>query len=339
MARILKTTFTLVGAVAGAGFVSGRELVSFFGGRAEIHILLLAFLLFFFFFYVLLSAGRKYGSFSSLTARLFGRAAGAVHALFLISSFILTTAMLAGVNALAPIFAPWIALLTAVACFFIVSRGIGGVKMLNAFLTPCIVIYLVVSLAGEGNYAISLCPLHAGMDILFCVLYVCMNAFLSAPVIVDLGAELTASDKGKREAVFSALLPSLVLVGLMFLVLSSVGATEGAAERILPLLAVLQNAQLFPLALFGGIVTSLSSAYYPLHMAASRFKNQTKKNAVRLSLLAAASFCAGWGLGHIVSFVYPALGIFGFLFLTSVVLDRQFFQKHDKEIHHARQKT
>ena len=334
MGRIVKTTFALVGSVAGAGFVSGRELVSFFGVGATVHLLCLAFLLFFLFFLLLLHAGRRYGSFAALLRARFGGAAGVAGACFLFGSFVLTCAMLAGINALSPAFSPWIALLTAGGCFLIAKKGIGGVKMLHAVLVPCIAAYLFFSLSTK-RHTIVFSPENAGMGILFCALYVSMNLFLSAPVVVDLGGGL----QREREAVFSSLTAAAVLAGMMFFILASIGGKAGAAARAVPLLAVLGDARAFPLALFGGMVTGLVSAYYPLHTAAERIRRQTAKNAARLLVLAAAFFCAGWGLERIVSLVYPALGVLGVLFLLSVVFDRQLFQKHDEKIHHARKQT
>lgn len=332
MKQIFKTTLTLVGSVVGAGFISGRELVRFFGGGAFLPVLFLLPLLLFGCFFLLLGAGRRYGSFGGLLQSLFGRWARAVRLLFLVGSFIVLAATAAGIDALAPSFAPWISLLTAAACFFIVKKGMNGVKLLHSVLVPCVAAYLIFSLFSEGRFNFAFSSENAGMDTLFCLLYVAMNFFLCAPVAVDLGGTLA----GKGYAALCAGLAAVAVAFLAALILSAVAAADGAAERVMPLVYVIGRGRLFPLIVFFGSVTGFASAYYPLHKAAENCK---KKDAVRLVLLAAASCLARCGLDRIVQTVYPALGVFGILFLTSVVLDGNFFQKHHQKIHHARQQA
>ncbi|MBR7100241.1 MAG: hypothetical protein IKC91_03695 [Clostridia bacterium] len=321
MKAVLKTTFTVVGSVIGAGFISGRELVRFFGGEAFFPVLLLTACLFFLYFYFLFSFGTKYGSLDGFLNGVFPKFSVVIRVSFLICSFVTVTAMLAGVNALQPKFSPYIAILTAIFSFFTVKKGIDGLHTVNAVLVPAIVVYVVVSLLLTGNFTLANSLENSGMGIVFCVLYVCMNGFLSAPVIIESGAKLTH----KKQIVLSSLLATVLIVACMALILAAIGATPGAAERVMPLVFVLKEGKLFLLCSFLGIITTLISAYYPLHTAVKGVKI---KEAARLLILSAASLFACWGLDKIVETVYPVIGILGVFFLIASVLYDQFFQKH-----------
>ncbi len=328
MKESVKTTFTIIGTVIGAGFISGRELVRFFGGRAFLPILFLTAVLFFLYLYLLLKAGRKYRSFTAFLKGNFKKFAPVVQFLFLVCSFVILTAMIAGINAIEPNFSPYISILTAILCFFIAKKGINGVNILNAILVPVILIYVIVSLFIAGNFSFAQNTPNAVMGALFSWLYVSMNMVLSAPVIVDCGGKLAK----KGGAVFAAASASVVIVFCIALILSAIAATEGAGERVMPLLFVLKDGKLFMLISFFGIVTTLISSYYPLHIALESVKY---KDAARLLLLTAASVCSILGLDKIVEIIYPALGVFGTLFLFSVLLDGKFFHKYDQKIHNT----
>ena len=142
MKKCIKIAFTVVGSVIGAGFISGKELVRFFGDSACIPVLILTWALFFGYICALLAAGRKYGGFSAFAQKAFGKGKRAVEYVFLACSFVIVAAMLAGIDALEEKFAPYISLLTAVGCFFIARKGINGVGVFNAILVPCIVVYI-----------------------------------------------------------------------------------------------------------------------------------------------------------------------------------------------------
>lgn len=332
MKESLKTTFTIVGSVIGAGFISGRELVRFFGGEAFLPILILTFFFFFIYLYFLLRVGQNYGTFSCFLNITFKKYAFIIRGIFLICSFITLTAMLAGINALEPKFSPYISILTAIACFFIAKKGINGINTLNTVLVPVIVVYVVLSLVYTGNFTFAHGTDNFFTSAFFSWIYVGMNMFLSTPVVVDCGGRLFK----KSQSVFAAGLSAFLVGGCMTLILSAISATEGASERIMPLLYVLKEGRLFMLISFFGVVTTLISAYYPLHIALNGVKY---KDAARLFLLAAASFCATWGLDKIVETVYPVVGVLGIIFLFVPVFNHKFFQKHHQKIHHACQRA
>lgn len=330
MKESIKTIFIILGSVIGAGFISGRELVRFFGD-AYPPFLLLAVFLFAFYIFILLRVGNKYGGFAGFCEQVFGKRVKIVKGIFYVSSFITVTAMLAGINALEESYAPFIAILSAVLCFLIVCKGIGGVGVFNLFLVPAILLYVFVCLWKKGEFLFIATSLNPGMGALFCLLYVCMNLFLSASVLLDCGAGLK-----KGWFLPTAGVSAGILGVCIALVLSAITSQTGAKELPMPLMSVLDRSGIYPLICYFGIMTTLISAYYPLHAALSGVR---QKNAARLGLLVTASVFSLWGLKDIVEFAYPFMGALGLIFSTICVFYDDFFQKFYRKIHNARQKA
>jgi uncharacterized membrane protein YkvI len=327
----VKTIFTVIGSVIGAGFISGRELVRFFGGEAYPPFLLLEGFLFFVYIFFLLSAGKKYGGFTSFCRTVFGKGERVVQIVFCFCSFVVVAAMLAGINALEESYQPFIAVLTAVGCFFLAKKGVGGVGVLNLLLVPCILIYIAVGLGVEGEFLLVAETQSSGMGGMFVWIYVAMNIFLSSSVVMDQGAKLN----GKGQITYVAALSALMIGGCIALVLAAIGAKDGAKDHTMPLLYVLKEGKLFPLVSYFGIVTTLISSYYPLHI----FFQGKHKDAARLFTLAAASVCSLFGLKEIVEYAYPVMGVLGIVFLTVVIFHDKLFEQGYHKIHNARQKA
>ncbi|MFR2944554.1 MAG: hypothetical protein ACLTKZ_05040, partial [Lachnospiraceae bacterium] len=93
---------TAVGAVAGAGFLSGRELLEFYGGF-RLFPLAVSFAAFAGGFFLFLRLGAKYGGFGNVMRGLFpGAAAHAAKIAALFGSFVVGAATLSALNAAYP---------------------------------------------------------------------------------------------------------------------------------------------------------------------------------------------------------------------------------------------
>ena len=89
--------FTMVGTVIGAGFVSGRELLQFFG-CFRISTVYCTGLLFFFSFLLCVRLGKIYGGFEGALKGVFGKLSRFVKAVILFGSFVSCAGMLSGLN-------------------------------------------------------------------------------------------------------------------------------------------------------------------------------------------------------------------------------------------------
>ena len=93
----LRALFTMVGSVIGAGFVSGRELLQFFG-YFRISTVYYTGLLFFFSFLLCVRLGRIYGGFEGALKGIFGRFSKTVKAVIIFGAFVSCAGMLSGLN-------------------------------------------------------------------------------------------------------------------------------------------------------------------------------------------------------------------------------------------------
>lgn len=338
---------TLVGTVVGAGFISGAELVRFFPARGFFVPVALSALLYFGCFWLLYRIGARCGGFDGALASLFGRAAPLFRIALLAASLVMCGSMFAGLNAAAQEGFGWdgpfplAALLAAALLFLFSGRGMKAVYAVNLALVPVILAFVAsrfvpppAPLVGESAEAFgTLCLLLA---------YVCMNAFLAAPVICDAGASGGGGGAGCAAAA--------ALIGFSACaVLSAVArAGEGALSAQMPFLyavgAHTAAGSLFSAVCVCGILTTLFSSFYPLQRCAQRGRHAA---LWRAALVAGAFLLSLGGLRPLVRFVYPAVGAAGIAFLAVCAWrsrltfpsfsDQQLLRERDERVHARRQ--
>ena len=127
--------FTAVGTVIGAGFVSGRELLQFFG-CFRLPDLCFAGALFFGGFFLFLKLGGKFGGFEGALAGVFGKFAPAVKGILLFGSFVSCAGMLSAADALLPKAAPFLSLVFLALSCAVSERGLSGIGKSACFSSP-----------------------------------------------------------------------------------------------------------------------------------------------------------------------------------------------------------
>ena len=149
-----------------------------------------------------------------------------------------------------------------------------------------------------------------------------MNTFINLPVIF-----LTAVNKEKKSLIASAILVSLTLCTLAFLILGAVKFEgNGAINSSLPLLYILSGeraSSLFSISLFLALLSSAVTAYYPLYQVA--VLRGKRVNLVWLSV--GLILFSRIGIKAITDYVYPIIGAFGFVYLIRCAI---YFIKEKK---------
>ncbi|MFR6056652.1 MAG: hypothetical protein ACLUHK_08740 [Eubacteriales bacterium] len=308
-----ETTFLLLGTIIGSGFISGREIVSFFGGN----ICFFAFfagVLFFFTTYLLLRLGGRYGTFEESNRALFGRAHKTVGwatavCLFTVvaSSLAMTDSMM---NSLFGIDGriPAASLLTLAVAFISARRGLDGVKKLNAVLVPLMLALTTVFLFVKGDFDFGAPAYPAESNVFSVCFYVGFNMFLSAAVIVRAG------DGNRKHALLTAAISGAVTAVFIVLIYGAVNY-EGinAAEADLPLAALFSYSAFmsaaFGAVLYAGALTTVVCSYYPLSEAVSR-----KSRMFSVTLAVGVFLFSRIGVKTIVGAAYPAAGVLGALY-------------------------
>ena len=340
--------FSLFGAVVGAGFMTGAELVRFFPLRAAFAHAAVAAGLFAACFLLLFDAGRKCGGFEG-ALRCCGRAAPVFRALLHFASFITCAAMLAGLDgAVRTGFGLRYALPVAALCalpamFFVARRGMRGVAALSAALVP---VMAAVFAARAGDIPAGFTPSSpqsAFTSLTGVCLYAAMNCFLAAPLACDAGRE----GAGRGGCIAAA-----ALIGFCIAAALGAVARAGTAGEEMPFLAA-GGGGLAAVACICAVLTTLFSSFYPLARAAEQYsaekggKERHKKRkeehtagaergtkdsralpvreraaAVQAGLCAGAFLLSLCGFSGLVRAVYPLIGMAGAAFFILLAARR-----------------
>ena len=340
--------FSLFGAVVGAGFMTGAELVRFFPLCAAFAHAAVAAGLFAACFLLLFDAGRKCGGFEG-ALRCCGCAAPVFRALLHFASFITCAAMLAGLDgAVRTGFGLRYALPVAALCalpamFFVARRGMRGVAALSAVLVPVMAAMFAARAGDIPAGFTSSSPQSAFTSLTGVCLYAAMNCFLAAPLACDAGRE----GAGRGGCIAAA-----ALVGFCIAAALGAVARAGTAGEEMPFLAA-GGGGLAAVACICAVLTTLFSSFYPLARAAEQYsaekegKGRHKKRkeehaagaergtkesralpvreraaAVQAGLCAGAFLLSLCGFSGIVRAVYPLIGMAGAAFFILLAARR-----------------
>lgn len=341
----LKIAFLYVGTIIGAGFASGRELMSFFGTGSKwvIPISIAVGIMFFYTAWLFLSLGRliKPKSLSDITKALFKKGAIVMDIFIVISYFIVMSAMLAGVESLfkeglkVDIGIPLFSIITLVITMLIVVRGINGIMNASTVLVPIIVVFtfsLAVSglATGSGEVARTVGS-DMGMLTILCnsILYVSMNMLLTAAVLGDAGKNLK-----KKTVLFGSAVGSTIIFACIFLIMTAIFYTgQTAANADMPMLAIASKFGTLVLVaasvvIWMGVFTTLVSSVYPILEWSDRF---VKKRAISVPVIAAVGFGISLlGFSAVVDFLYPVMGAIGLFFIICASV---YYFKNRKKTH------
>lgn len=336
--KSMSISAAIIGAVIGAGFITGAEIVRFFSSEYLPSACFLLFLLMTFYGWILLNAGGRYKTQKQLNLCVLGHFSKFFDYSVPVFSFVSLVSMCAALDALAASFLkideriPTLSLAMLPLSLFVCNRGVKGVEKLNILLVPSIIIVIFIACCESPV------PATARSDVLPILLYAAMNGFLSSPLIIEAGAQSDA-----RSHLPAAIISSLAVSVCVFMIMSKISSGSGL-DADLPLLSGLGKGRvihvIFSIITAFGIVTTLVSSHYPLVCIAAKSPLKRRLNAF---FIAAALLFSRVGFYKIVSVVYPVTGAFGLVYLTLVgadscralfsVPDGKPFHKGDESIH------
>jgi uncharacterized membrane protein YkvI len=309
---ILKTSFLIAGTIIGAGYISGAELIGFFGRENFLLPLLFATFLTAVVFIVAFSASKKLGREKKGLEDIFG-SQKLYKASTCITSLIFTASMLAGVDAmLNSVFylgAFQFGSIIVVILISIFSKyGVKGMERINLILMPLIIITINALIFSTQKISFTQ-PIKTSFGgITKGALYVFMNAFVCLPVMRE-----TAENKSKK-TLFAVSVIVAIIVGVQALIILTAINNSGVNAKVdMPLYIALFNGGfngLYFLSMVFCAITSAFSAYYPLYTyAKGKFNGFGVVVSAILTLI-----LAKMGLDQIVRYAYPVVGGFGVLF-------------------------
>lgn len=322
----IRAALFIVGTTVGAGFLTGAELMRFFGSGGYLFALLLSCTLYFVNGVLFITLGRRYGGCQGAMCALFGRAGKAIYYLLLAVSFFPCAGMIAGLDALLPTYAPLPSVLGLALVVFFLCHGLKGVGVLNTALVPFLLALVVLT----GSGGISLCYFSFS-DGVNAMLYAGMNTAFAAPALMDAGCEI------RKPPHACALAAGCIFVCGVCILGGIARLGESALTSPMPYLTVIEGRRVFTVAVACSVLTSLSSALYPLFMACDRLGKQ--KNAAKCIVLLAAFVLSRIGLERVIDIFYPVAGMIGVAFSAVCIFDEYLFQQYHKRIHSCRQKA
>lgn len=336
VSNTFKIFMCYVGAVIGAGFASGQEIMSFFVRYGEYGIagLVLCGVLFFAYGYFVLDKirTRNICSFSGYFADIAGKkTAGFIQAVsygFMFASFCV---MVSGSGAVAEQLFGWNTagiLFMSVLCFAVFIKGVDGMVVVNALMTPLI----TIGILAVGVYALIFEHTATFSD--FNIKYITDNFFTSALVYVSyntvtlIGVLLPLKDKitSGRTAFFSSLLSGGVLtaMGIVLWIVMQIFKSELAGVDVPMLYAAEKSGvvmkYIYASVLYMAMITTAVSSGFALISFVRQYV--PINTAIPSAILCASSIPLAYvGFSDLVNKLYRFFGFLGMFVLVMVLLD------------------
>ncbi len=308
--------FSIIGNIVGAGFITGREISTFFCDDFSVSLCYSTFLIFVLFLYISLS-------FDLDSDWIFAR----------ISAFlnvIISSSMISGLNEIyCNLFLCQtenienILIVTVFLAFFISLKGIGYINSFSLIFIPVSLVVLFfaifsVSSVGYGN--LNLFSSERGIDFFHSpVIYVCMNTFLSFPILKTFGKKFS-----KKGNLLLSFILSFILTFLIFIISNSV-ISGGVSGETMPLISLVEGNDFLYSAIlficFIGIFSTLACSYYSTISTFKKEKYPLKIIVLFLSTI----WLSKLGFENIVSFLYPFIGILGLFYVFFNIFSKAFF--------------
>ncbi|GHU55581.1 transporter [Clostridia bacterium] len=322
---------SLAGLYIGAGFISGAEVSNFFAkfGAAGFVGLVLSAGLFFVSVYKTLSICRikKISSYEDFGREVFGKLAVFAELGTAVFLLVLFATMLAAISAFCgEVFGVkglYGAIIGAVICFSVFTRGSKGFLTLNTALLPVMIIGIIVICAAGFGFSIGAVSFARPYWILSAAAYAAYNIAAVIPVVT------TFEDLDEHTIKYSSLSASVILLVLGGLIAATLCANPGITAQI-PMLYIAASHKFtymfYIITLFLAVMTTaVGSGYAFIHWISNKIavKNSNNRSvllwyvqcafvtlvALRLSL---------FGFSAFVSKVYPAFGLLGVLQIVCI---------------------
>ncbi len=233
MKKLFSLSFIIIGAIIGAGFASGAEILSFFNYSYFMAIFLMGLCGFIFYlvFELFVALGKRVDiqNISSLNKKMFGKFYLIADFFIFIGTFVVLAAMYAGIESCSkPIYNlldfnssfPLASIIIAIMTVLVLQHGIKGLETIATFLIPIIVIsIIIISILGivKGrDFSILTNSLNVSEKGLFTGVlvsygYVCFNCYENATIIAE-GSKIKRK-KGVKICIFiTGLILSLLLI-------------------------------------------------------------------------------------------------------------------------------
>ncbi len=309
--NVLRLSFLIIGGVVGAGFLSGRELLSFFGRgnfilNSALSLIVLAVLF--------LAVGRLATNEKAQNTETVLFNQNKVNGCFLfVSLSICLVCMLSGLNALTEtlfgVNTCLVGALSLIVCFFVSQGEIKRVERVNSALTLITLLSLVFCVFSSGKLNFES---YGKINPITPIVFSFINFYLCVPIFFK-----ACKNKKRVEVALSVIIACTTLFVLSILIFGRINACGESAKHLsLPIFATVSGKLFFVVGVVmaTGILSSVTLSYY------SAVKTFNEKNLVWKKIIFSVMLVllSKIGLTTVVDYMYPLIGGFGALFAVSV---------------------
>lgn len=315
--RIFFGVCMVLGCFLGAGFVSGREIASYFSrfGDASIYAIVVAVVLLFslmlFFFYI----SSRVDNINDFCRVYFGATSNIARGLMAFCVLIVLSSMFAGTISLGETFGVNKIVFTAITTILAYVIVVGNVERLqnvSVVLIPFLLIIVII---------VTICPLHIswGDGVLLSMAsggnYIFINIVSLGIFLLEIGHKYS-----KKEKIWISLLSSMI-IGIMILLINNAILSSNSIADIFPTLSLSRGRGLLFLAMqisiFFGLFTTLISNALIFSRYLSSFLHSRRISTIITLILGIA--LSGFGFKQIVGYIYWLIGAIGVVMVFVVI--------------------
>ncbi|MDE6029740.1 MAG: hypothetical protein K2F90_05440 [Clostridiales bacterium] len=313
--RSVSVSMLIVGTVIGAGFASGREVVTFFGAVPNVFIALIAGVMVFGCSVLFLFVGRRAQKtdMGEVNGAVFGKVRPVADVFMLFNSVTVLGAMLAATDSLAAEFInirPLASIVLGLLCALIAVKGLKGVIKANAVLVPIMIVFLCVCTLSAIDF-----PLKAqggSINVYSIVLYVAMNMILGGGVLT------TVHKLSPREILLSSAIAALIIAGLLVCIMGALQSCAAAHADMPMLLIALKSGRVTYMislpVIAASIFTTMLSAFKSVYDYIHGF---IKNKFISAGVVLVGGLAVGaLGFTSVVNMLYPITGAIGLLYIA-----------------------
>lgn len=309
-AQSIKASTLLSGAVMGAGFLSGKEPVFYFGTQGFMPFLLISGAILFVGFCPLFCCVRSDKN-GSVVEKFFEKAQ-------MFSNFIFAVAMLAGLNEVWHGYglACGFPALSLGVCFFSALYSFnkrGGAEKLSILLMPVALFFTNFTLFSNGGFSYGGAHPNPAVGMLNALIFAFMNFFICAPAAIEFSKNISALGGMCGAALFSI----TTVIQAAFILMSV--RCRGSQACALPIAGTISGA--LKACLYIALSIAMTVSFYVCFQNVVKCKSKISER-VKTPVVAIAAYLFSFtGLDNIIKFVYPfvgALGVAYFIFICKL---------------------
>ncbi|MGN0960612.1 MAG: hypothetical protein ACI4PF_00265 [Christensenellales bacterium] len=316
--RVFAGVCMLLGCFLGAGFVSGREVASYFSrfGNQSIWAVIIATILLFLLILFFLMLSNKTKNFSEFSQFYFGKLNNIADFLMAICVLIITSSMFAGTMSLSETFNinKFVFVgITLVLAFFIVIGNTHSLSKVNIILMPFLILIVLIATYVKGvNNSFDgsiILAVASGSN------YVFINIVSIGLFLLEIGHKYTIKEK-----VLISIISSLV-IGIMLIVINNAILNNMLIDEVFPNLTLAKNNKILyicmQLSIFFGLFTTLISNVFILSNYINKFIKHYRIS-VLVSLIMGLIF-SFLGFQTMVGYIYWFIGFIGVIMIFFVI--------------------